>query len=92
MSNVTNISNAVAYVDVVMRTSDMGQHSHYEMIERGARSYSLSLQEVIGIIRESVRNDDIPNKRTILKEINSDEFERYIARKLEPYNKTLMSA
>lgn len=82
------IGHAIAYVDVFMVHHDPDEYS--ELRDIFERSYNLSSQEVIEIIRDCVKRSNFHGKEIVLSEMSKMEFNDYIRNKLNLYRDNLM--
>jgi hypothetical protein len=79
--NNLNIAHAIGFCEAYLPSlHDTGEESCFTLIERYKES--LSPQDAVSILKESVSNTDIPNRTLIIEEMNTREFKRYIAQRL----------
>jgi hypothetical protein len=84
------IGHAIAYVDVFMVHHDPDECS--ELRDIFVYSNAFSSQEIVSIIKESVRRNNFVGKEVVLSEMNRHEFNEYIRLKLDLYKNALISA
>lgn len=85
-----NISHAIAYMDVFMRSNTMDGPHEMSLIYQNLDN--LSFQDVVSIAKDSVKRSNIYGANVILREMDTNEFNQYVRKKVENLRDMLMSA
>lgn len=86
MMSYANISHAIAYMDVFMRYSDVDERPELGVIYQSIDT--LSSQEVVSIIKDSVRRSNLFGYELILREMNTLDFLFHVQKKLNQWRYT----
>jgi hypothetical protein len=89
-ANTNNISHAIAYMDVFMRSDTMDSPHEMSMIYQNIDS--LSFQDVVSIAKDSVKRSNVYGAGVILREMNTPEFHQYVRKKVDQLRDILLSA
>lgn len=72
-----DISHAIAYCETFMMSPDPGEMNELELIKA---SSTIPVDSAVSVLKETVSRKGIIGSDTILKEMNSPEFKRYLVR------------